>query len=465
MNKKFLSLLSSAILLLNCEKAFSSGFFLIEQSVSAMGTAYASGSAYAEDASTIWFNPAGMTKICGRQFVGGGHGVFPSLDYNDEGSIAVETFSNSPEPGGIPATFQPLIGNDSKSDEPALVGQSYFSAQLNNRLWVGLGITAPYGLVTDYGNDWKGRYHAIRSAVLTVNINPSIAWKINDRWSIGAGFSAMYLHAKLTNAVDFGLIGVNILGEVAAGALGLVPQQSDGTVELKGNSWGYGGNAGILYEPCCGTRIGFSYRSEVKHKVKGEEKFKVLPPGIENSPLAAGFQDTGAKADITLPMQLSLSGYHELSRCFAIMGDVTWTKWSSLQELRFVFDNPGQPENVTTFQWKNSFRYSLGVHYRPSDCFIARFGVSYDETPVPNSQRRTPRVPDEDRFWIATGVGYKINSCTRIDIGYAHLFARDPEIDKSTNLVNDPEDWFKGGLLGKFNAKTDIISAQVVVNF
>ncbi len=466
-------LLSSATLLLSFEKAHSSGFFLIEQSVSAMGTAYASGSAYAEDASTLWFNPAGMTSICGSQFVAGVHGVIPVADYNDDGSMAVATFSNNPGPGGVPATFQPLTsyldqGNSDGRDggEFALVPQSYFSTQINNCMWFGVGITSPYGLVTDYSDNWRGRYHAIRSSVLTININPSFAWRINKCLSVGAGFNAMYLHAKLTNAVDFGLIGLFQLGEAASQALELFPQQSDGRVELKGNSWGYGGNAGIIYEPCCGTRIGFSYRSEMKHKVEGKEKFKDVPLGVQSVPqLNAAFQDTGAKANITLPMQLSLSGYHEFNRCFAVMGDITWTKWSSLQELRFQFENENQPDGVTTFQWKNSLRYSLGVHYRPNDCFIARFGVSYDETPVPNRERRTPRVPDDDRFWVATGFGYNINSCTRIDVGYAHLFVRDPKIDKLSTLQSDPEEWFRGGLLGEYNAKTDIISTQIVVNF
>lgn len=475
MNKKLLMLLSSACLLFNIEKTSASGFFLIEQSVSAMGTAYASGSAYAEDASTIWFNPAGLTSVCGTQFVGGVHGVIPVIDYNDEGSLAVATFTANPAPppaGGVPDTFQSLTsyldqGNADGRDggEWALVPQTYFSTQINNCMWFGVGITSPFGLVTDYSDNWRGRYHAIRSSVLTININPSLAWKINRHWSIGAGFNAMYLHAKLTNAVDFGLIAAYNLGAGPAAALGLEPQESDGRVEVKGNSWGYGGNAGIVYEPCCGTRVGFSYRSEVKHNVEGKEKFKEYPAGFEATPRAPAFVDTRATSDITLPMQLSLSGYHEFNRHFAIMGDITWTKWSSLQELVFEFDNPLQPDNVTTFQWKNSFRYSLGVHYRPNDCFIARFGVAYDETPVPNKERRTPRVPDNDRFWLATGFGYNINACTRLDVGYAHLFVSDTPIDKLTNLETTPEDWFKGGLLGEFDSKTDIISAQVVINF
>lgn len=487
MNKKLMTMIASAALLFSCEKAFSSGFFLIEQSVSGMGTAYANGSAYAEDASTIWFNPAGLTSICGTQLVAGVHGVIPVADYDDQGSMAISEFSAPAlaDPNAVPTAYQPLTsylnqGNDDgrNGGEWALVPQTYFSKQISNCLWFGLGITSPYGLTTDYKDNWRGRYHAIRSSVLTINLNPSFAWKVNKCLSIGAGFSAMYLHAKLTNAVDFGLIGQYQFGNGVANpnpppdfiippaaAFGLAPQQNDGQVELKGNSWGYGGNVGVIYEPCCGTRLGISWRSEVKHKVDGSEKFKDVPYGITASGLGVAFQDTRAKADITLPMQLSVSGYHAFNRCFAVMADITWTRWSSLQELRFEFDNPAQSDGVTTFNWNDSLRYSLGVHYRPNDCFIARLGVAYDETPIPDAAHRTPRVPGEDRFWVATGFGYNINACTRFDVGYAHLFVSDPKIDKLTDLESTPEDWFRGGLLGEYDAKTDIISAQVVVNF
>lgn len=472
MNNKLMTMITSAALLFSCEKAFSSGFYLIEQSVSGMGTAYANGAAYAEDASTIWFNPAGLTSICGTQLVAGVHGVIPVADYDDEGSIAINGFTAPASQVGVPNSTQPLTsyknqGNDDGRDggEWALVPQTYFSKQINNCLWLGLGVTSPYGLTTDYSDNWRGRYHAIRSSVLTINLNPSIAWKINKCLSIGAGFNAMYLHAKLTHAVDFGLLGLYFLGNPTAAGLGLVPQESDGRVEVKGNSWGYGGNVGVVYEPCCGTRLGVSWRSEVKHKVKGDEKFKDIPYGIGLTPLAQVFQDTGAKADVTLPMQLSVSGYHEFNRCFAVMGDITWTRWSCLKELRFEFENENQADGVTTFDWNDALRYSVGVHYRPNDCFIARLGVAYDETPVPDAEHRTPRVPDEDRLWLATGFGYKINDCTRIDIGYAHIFVSEPKIDKATNLLTTPEDWFRGGIFGKYDAKVDIVSAQVVVNF
>ncbi len=465
-------LLSSAALLFSFEKAYSSGFFLIEQSVSAMGAAYAGGAAYNEDSSTIWFNPAGMIHICGNEIVAGGHTVIPIVDYNDRGSIAIDGFTGLIAAGGVPNSIQ-MLGAAVGSDDPdgrdggetAFVPQAYFSSQINRCLWVGLGVTSPYGLVTDYKDGWRGRYHAIRSAVTTVNINPSFAWKINNCFSVGAGFDAMYLHAKLTNAVDFGLIGVANLGTTAAHNNDLYPQKADGKVELKGNSWGYGGNVGILWEPCNTTRFGVHYRSEVKHHVKGREKFKDIPPGIETTPLSAVFVNTGAKAALTLPMQLSVSGYHELTKCCSVMADITWTKWSSLKELRFKFNNPLQPDGVTTLKWKSSLRYSLGLRYCPTNCLVTRFGVALDETPIPNKKYRTPRIPGQDRFWTTLGFGYWFNQCTRLDVAYAHLFVKHPKLDSASDLLTTQENWFKGGLSGVYDAYTDIISAQIVYKF
>ncbi len=472
MSKKILTLLASVTMLASSQQAFSSGFFLIEQSVSAMGTAYGSGASGGEDASTIWFNPAGMTRICGNQFVGGIHTVIPVADYDDKGSEAITAFTG-PQ-AGPPTAYQELDaykdkGNDDGRDggEIAAVANSYFSAQINDCLWVGLGVTSPYGLVTDYKDNWRGRYHAIRSSVLTINLNPSVAWRVNNQFSIGAGFNAMYMHAKLTNAVDFGLITQYATGNAAA--FGMAPQEDDGKVELKGNSWAFGWNVGALWEPCCGTRIGASYRSEVKHKLNGKEKFKDVPAQIRTVPALAAlndqFQDTGTRATVKLPMQASISAYREVNPCWAVMGDITWTNWDVLQELRFTFDNENQADGVTTFDWRDTFRYSLGTTYRPNCCWILRAGFAYDQSPIKNEELRTPRVPDEDRIWTTVGFGYNINECLRVDVGYAHIFVREAEINKLENLASNSEDWFRGGLYGKYNSYTDIISAQIVWGF
>jgi long-chain fatty acid transport protein len=433
--------------------AQAAGFFLIEQSVSSMGNAYAGSSAEAPDASVIWFNPAGMTRICGNELVAGGHVVIPRVKFHNHDSIY--------KPDGFPG--QGLLlegGNGHNAGEAALVGNFYASRQVNDCLWIGFGVTSPFGLVTDYGHEWVGRYYAIRSQLLTININPCVAYKINNCWSIGAGFSAMYLHAKLSNAIDFGYVLGNPPFSAPNPALW---QNVDGRAIVKGNSWGFGGNVGILWEPCCGTRVGLAYRSEVKHNIKGSAKFKDVPQII-----GGFFPDQRVKSDVRLPSIVSLSGYHEFNSCWAILGDISWFKWDVIKDLTFHFKDPTlllSETSTTTLKWENTFRYSLGATYRPNCCWAFRIGAAYDKSPVRSKEYATPRVPDADRIWTTLGAHYQWNQCLGFDVGYAHLFAREPKVDKTDSFGPGQEDFLKGALIGHWNASTDIISAQVVWNF
>ncbi len=455
MNKKLFALLASTAVIAS-SPIYSGGFALIEQSVSAMGTAYAGTAALGEDASTIWFNPAGLMRLCGCQTVDGAHLVIPTANYDDEGSIALTGLQNPP--------IQPLTGNNGhNAGENAGVAHSYFSKRINYNWAVGLGINSPFGLVTDYDHGWVGRYYALRSSLLTININPTIAYRFNSCWSIGAGFNAMYLHAKLSNKVDFGLIGVSALGPELAGQLGLAAQQNDGYVKLRGNSWAFGGNIGILWEPSCHTRVGLSFRSEMKHGVKGTEKFDDIPQGILLTPLANVFENTRTKADVTLPSSIYLSGYHQFNSCWAVVGDVQWTKWDVLQRLRFRFNNELQPDGITTFKWENTWRGAIGAIYTPNACWKLRGGLAYDQDPTPNKELRSPRLPGNDRIWLAFGAGYDLSCNLHIDVGYAHLFFKTPKIDKRD--FEYEEDLTRGGLYGKYDAYGDIVSAQIVYNF
>jgi long-chain fatty acid transport protein len=495
MNKKISMLLGVAAMLGINQQANAAGFALIEQSVSAMGTAYASGAAGIEDASIIFFNPAGITRLCGLQTVSGYHLVIPSVDYDDDDSILFPGVNAGPvapsNSGGVGAIV-PLTGNDGRNaGEAAVVSNFYVSKQFSNCLWGGLAVTAPFGLVTDYDNSWKGRYHALRSSLLTIDINPVFAWKINNCWSIGGGLRALYAHAKLSSNVDYGSIAwlatqdptvippaAQAIAQTGLNLAGFLPQEEDGRVHLKGNAWGFGGNVGILYEPWCGTRFGFNWRSQIHLDIKGSERFSRLPSLIEDPgqlaggplagliPLFEGIQaaaatDSRAHAEVTLPDLFQFSAFHQINPCWAVMGDITWTRWELLERLRFRFNNDAQPDGITTLKWENTLRYALGVIYTPNCCWKLRSGVAWDETPVPNKELRTPRIPDGSRLWVTAGLGYRWSNCLRLDFGYAHLFVpTDPKIDKSG--FEEEEDFVRGGLDGKYDAWTDIVSVQFV---
>lgn len=429
--------------------AAGAGFALIEQSVSGLGNAFAGGSASAEDASTIFFNPAGMTHLDGQQVVAGIHIVIPSAKFTNEGSSHVLQ-----QVTGIPL----LGGNGGDGGVTKGLPNLYYSVKLTPRLVLGLGVNSPFGLATDYEAGWVGRYHAIKSDVLSINLNPSVAYKITDQLSAGAGINVQYFKAKLSNAIDFGTLDALGLLGLPAGALHLTPQLSDGMAEMEGDSWGVGYNLGLLYEFTKDTRMGIAYRSRIDHTIKGDVDFSNVPAGLAPIPV---FKNTGAKAEITVPDSLSVSFFHSFSPEWMIMADFTWTDWSLFKELRIKFDNPYQPDSITSEEWQDSYRYSLGLSYVPDKFWKLRTGIAYDTSAVADAQHRTPRIPDYDRFWIAAGAGYRITDNISVDLAYAHLFISDSKVNKTPT----GEDALRGGLVGTFKTHINILSAQVSLRF
>jgi len=418
------------------------GFAIIEQGVSGLGNAYAGAAASAEDATTVFFNPAGMTRLSTAQATLAGHVIRPSAKFSNNGTT---------DAVGSPITSG---GNGGDAGGAALVPNAYYTRPLGNGMIFGIGINAPFGLKTEYDDNWVGRYHAIKSDLKTVNVNPSLAWKANDQWSFGVGINAQYIEAELSNALDTGSICYGLAGPATCGLFGLAPQQADGKATIEGDDWSFGFNLGALYEFDADSRIGIAYRSKISHTLKGDADFTI--PAAFQSFLTAvsssAFTDTGATAGVTLPETLSVSGYHALNDRWAIMGDVTWTRWSRFKELRVRFDS-GQADSVTDENWDNSMRYSLGLNYRYSDQWLLRAGVAFDEEPIPDAAHRTPRIPGNDRRWIALGASYRSSDRMSFDIGYAHLFVKDTPINHVSSSA--------GTITGSYDNSVDILSAQL----
>ncbi|WP_081702860.1 OmpP1/FadL family transporter [Desulfuromonas sp. TF] len=433
--------------------AFSAGFAIIEQSVSGLGNAFAGGAASAEDATTVYFNPAGLTRLKGQQAIAGLHVIVPSAKFEKENA------SN--------ALGQPISGgNGGDAGETGIVPNFFYSANLDNGWSLGLGVTAPFGLVTEYDKTWVGRYHGVKSDVMTININPSVAYKVNDRLSLGAGVSAQYVDVNLTSMVDFGLAAFQSSG----GNPALLPivsnPDADVYADLTADDWGYGFNLGVLYEFDDDSRIGLAYRSRIDHTVEGEGDFSLQNPaflsavGLQAAAQAA-FPDQDVKGDITLPASASLSVFHRINPQWAVMADVLWTEWSTFDWLVIEFDG-GLADSVTAENWDDSWRYAVGATYSPNEKLDLRLGLAYDETPVPSAKYRTPRIPCEDRIWTSIGVGYQIGERMKIDFAYAHLFVKDSKIDKSTA---DAENLSRGNLQGEYENEVDIASIQLAYSF
>ncbi len=414
--------------------AFAGGFALNEQSVTGLGNAFAGSAAALEDASTIFFNPAGLTRLPGNSVVGAGYAIFPGVRFQNQGSIV--------------RTGAPLLGgNGGNAGVDIVIPNLYTALSLSNRLKIGLGINAPFGLATKYDSDWVGRYQAIESKLTTININPTVALKLTNNFSVGAGVDVQYASALLTNAIDFGTIG-------RSSGLPSQPQKADGFVKITGNDWSVGYNLGLMYEPTKTTRVGVAYRSAITQNLRGNAEFTV-PNSAKLLTAKEQFTNTGALAVLKLPDSLSIAASQQLSPNLALVGDVTWTHWSRFQELRVKFDNQ-QPDKVQPEHWQDTYRLGLGANYTVNRTLTVRTGVTYDPSSV-RDKFTTARIPGGDRTLLGVGASYRPSRMLSLDVGYTHVFSGDNSINQSS--VTD------GTLKGKFNSHVDVVGVQLNYKF
>ncbi len=434
-------------------------FGLIEQSASGQGSAYAGASALGEDASTVYFNPAAMTRLSGSQIVVAAHAILPDAKFTNNGSTDAL--------GGT------LPGPNSTTGDLAFVPNFYYTTELSNEVYLGLGVNVPYGLSTEYDNGWVGRYHALRSEISSVNINPSIAWKATDKVSIGFGISIQYMQLELTNNIDsFGVCaqldpaaGAGCVGAGLTPALGVASQ--DSSVKLDGDSTEIGWNTGILIDVDDNSRIGISYRSAIKHEVSGNATYNLDPrlqPFADGATAASGFnilQTTSLKASAELPETFSFSYVGDINDKWTALFDWTWTGWSSLDTITILQAGgvPGQ-EPTLDLAYSNTNRYSIGVNFKPGNKWIYRGGLAFDETPIRSPEQTTARIPGNDRKWLSLGVGYAPSASWSFDLGYSHLFISDTTIDSNTGSSSSG-----ATLKGTYESSVDILSAQANFNF
>ncbi len=418
------------------------GFAVNTPSTQHMGNAVAGGGAIAEDASAVWMNPASITRLP-SQAMTSAHVILPSFEFKDSGS----TFAPPLGGGAIsgPATAE--------GDKEAYVANFYYIRKLDERLSFGLAVNAPFGLATEYDRNWRGRYHAVESEILDFNINPALAWKVNETFSIGAGVSLNYIDAKINNAVDFGSICAAPPGGGPPIGACTGPGLFDGFAEHEGDDISYGFNVGLFYEPNDRTRFSVAYRSQINHKLEGDADFTVPAAA---APIAGAFSDGGIKIGASLPDSLSISAFHMVTPKIGIMGDATWTGWSDIPELLIIYDNPGTTGDGQAdepLDWEDVWRLSFGVNYYQSDKLTLRTGVAYDQSPVPNPVRATPRLPDNDRIWLSIGASYRASDRLSVDFAYTHEFLDDTNIARTNGTG--------ATLRGTYESEVDIFSLQV----
>jgi long-chain fatty acid transport protein len=398
--------------------AAAAGFALQNQNGAGNGYAYAGAGAVAQDASTIYFNPAGMTYLApGHHVAGAGNLLIRSLRFEDTGSGRFLNY--------------PLGDNGGQAGGLAPVPSVYWSMSLGSAFRVGLGVSPTFGNATDWSKTFIGRFQGVESTITAINFNPSIAWKLHEDVSLGVGLNVVKFDADLRNIVP---------------VTALLPVPVEVETKLKGDDVGFGYNVGLMFRLSPSTRVGLTYRSAVNLKVGGH--------------LSAPNAVIPASVSVELPDTASLAISHMMNDRLRLLADLTWTGWSSLQAIVAKNRASGATLANERLGFDNTFRIGLGTQYQYTERLRLHAGFAWDQTPVPNSTDRTVRLPDSDRFWLAVGLNQKLGQRTSIDVGYAHVFFTGADINRPT-FPNPALQVVRGS----FNTDVHIISVQLNHHF
>lgn len=415
--KRLLTLTALGTIMM-CSNANAAGFLLREQSVAGMGNAFAGATAGAEDVSYTFYNPAGLSMHKGTQVSVNGTAI--------SGYVKGYDATSSAAPGRYEDRMNHVVNR-------IILPSGAVSYQLNEQFTAGVSMSAPFGLVTDYSREWVGANHGTLSDLKTYNMTPMMSYRANEHLSLGAGMQIQYVDAELRNGAGH--------GNPALGGL-------KNNAKLQGNTTDIGYVVGGMYEFTPMTRVGASYRSEVKHKLKGDI-------GFDKQIGAAGMLDQRISARLTTPALLTMGIYHDVNAKWAVMAEAQKTYWSSFDNLT-ILGNRGM-NNVTHENWKDVWFYSIGTSYKIDDQWKLRFGLAYDQAPVGDAYR-TPRIPDSDRVWYSTGFEYKLDEQWTFNGGYTYIRADKAIID----LKNDPA---RGDLSAKYKGNIHLFGLGVNYNF
>lgn len=433
MNKHWGTLTALVLMTGAASPALASGLYLQEQSAKEVGRAFSGGAASADDASTIYFNPAGMTELGDVNVSANTSLLFVDSKQVDQGTT--RTYPGVPTPvrtggsdGGTP--FK----------QPVLVPTGYASFKAPNApIWFGLGVTAPYGLAVTYDNDFFGRYDSLNSDVRVIDIQPSIAVKLNDNLSIGGGIDIQQIDVKLASALP-----------------NLSPLQGDGRVDVKGDDMSFGWNAGILAR-FGDFRLGAHYRSSIEHNLNGSYEISGL-----QAPLSAANHRYFATAPFTLPDSATVSAMYGVGKPLRVMATAKWFNWSVFKQIA-IYPTGGQP-TISEQNYKDSWSGALGVDYDVSPKLTLRAGTMYDTTPTQDAYRTT-RVPDGDRIWASTGATYRASDHVELNLSYAHVFVSEEPLNRTDTLYAGTPAQTKVNIRSTNTGNADILSTSVALKF
>lgn len=415
-------------------------FSLNEINASGLGNAYAGRTAIAEDASTNFFNPAGLVLMNNHQVVG-------SMSYPLAKFEMVPT-AVTRATGAAMTQGRPRQNAGTSTPIPAF----HIAGPLYKDFFYGFSVTAPFGLKTEYSTISTTRYFGTKSELKTIDANPNLAYRINNQWSVGGGMSAQYAKAKLNSQLD-----TNLPAGPFPGAAESINTDGQGHNTADNTAFGY--NLGLMYQPSGNTRLGAHFRSKIKHATDGDVKIS-LPPGSFGGlpPSALGLVNQRATAVVTLPEILSFSSFQSINSDWDIMGDITLTRWSRFKKLVIKYPNTVLADSRVEEKFEDTIKVALGSNYKYTDKLTFKFGAAFDDSPVQRKHRNL-RIPDSDRYWLALGAKYKINKQFIVDAGYTHIFLKDAKVSEAS--LSRPLQTVNAD----FKSSIDLFGVQATYNF
>lgn len=397
--------------------AQASGFQLLEQNASGLGNAYAGSAVVGENASTVYYNPAAMTKLTNTNISFGTNVLKPSYKFKDDGSsnYPTATGSNGGDAGGV--FYLPNF---------------YATSQIDDKWYAGIGVNSPFGLRTSYDADWAGRYQSKLFDIKTYNVNPSIAYKANDKWSFGFGVDWQRMQAQYTRA--------------AAASPSTVVQNTDVRLDVQDDAWGW--NTGVTFKPSQTMDIGLSYRSRVIHHLHGD----LYSSNNAVTPSSA------ARVAMTMPDTFILSVSQQLNERWTMLGDISRTNWSTVDKV-LIERGDSSVVQVLNANFRDTWRIALGGTYKINDQWKWKYGLAYDQSPVRGVEERLVSLPDNNRYWVTTGAQWTVDEHSTLDAGLAYIYI--PKDRTESNQTATAQ----GNVVGTYTGSILILGVQYSVKF
>lgn len=433
--------LSAALGAIPAGGALASGFAVEHHNARALGAAYAGAQARRADAGFAAYNPAAIAGLSRAELSSSATVLWGPTGYEDAEGVLLGT--------------TPIAGRTAGDGvlPPAFIPSFAYAAPVTDRIVVGLTVTSPFGLRSQFADDAIVRYHALDSRLLTMAVSPTLAVDVAPGLTIGASLRLQYADISLKTSVD-----AAGLAALLAGAP-LTPGSDDVLADFDGDDFAVGFAAGMQAEVTPRLRIGFSYTSKIEHDLRGDAAF-----GVAESAAAAAlnattgiFAPTKFSAALPLPATYALGAAYEASPSLTLLASASYTRWSVLDRLDFVFDNPAQPPESVTQDWSDTWALSFGADYALGEKTELRAGFTFDETPV-NDAFAGPRIPDTDRYWVTVGLTRQLGARLSADLAAGYVFSADRVVDLSGTA---PEDLLRGSLSTTLSVTTYVAGGRL----